>query len=67
MIVRLENGSNYVVTSSIFLCLQSGGILLLTGPAGSGKSATLDVLSKELTIEVQEWVTPFSQTQQGNL
>ncbi|XP_043919818.1 cell cycle checkpoint protein RAD17 [Protopterus annectens] len=39
---------------------QGGSLLLLTGPAGSGKTATLRVLSKELGIQVQEWVNPLS-------
>eukprot|EP00794_Sanderia_malayensis_P008271 gene8271-9154_t len=37
-----------------------GKILVLTGPAGAGKTATIDVLGKELDIEVQEWNTPVS-------
>eukprot|EP00112_Aurelia_sp_Birch-Aquarium-sp1_P012789 Seg2695.4 transcript_id=Seg2695.4/GoldUCD/mRNA.D3Y31 product="Cell cycle checkpoint protein RAD17" protein_id=Seg2695.4/GoldUCD/D3Y31 len=39
-----------------------GNILVLTGPAGSGKSATIDVLSRDLDIELQEWNTPVSST-----
>ncbi|XP_054842706.1 cell cycle checkpoint protein RAD17 isoform X2 [Eublepharis macularius] len=35
-----------------------GSILLLTGPSGCGKSATLEILAKDLGIQVQEWVNP---------
>ncbi|XP_067677591.1 cell cycle checkpoint protein RAD17-like [Haliotis asinina] len=34
-------------------------ILLLTGPAGVGKTATIQVLCKELGLEVQEWTNPI--------
>ena len=33
-------------------------VLLLSGPAGSAKTATLSVLCTELKIEVQEWHNP---------
>ncbi|XP_038068442.1 cell cycle checkpoint protein RAD17-like [Patiria miniata] len=33
-------------------------ILLLTGPAGTGKTATVQVLAKQLQMEVQEWSNP---------
>ena len=49
-----------------FLFKQNyGNILVLTGPAGSGKSATIDVLSKDLDIELQEWNTPVSSIHAG--
>lgn len=35
-----------------------GGILLLTGPSGCGKTATLQVLSQELGLRIQEWTNP---------
>ncbi|XP_034379177.1 cell cycle checkpoint protein RAD17 [Arvicanthis niloticus] len=38
---------------------QGGSILLLTGPPGCGKTATIKLLSKELGIQVQEWVNPI--------
>ncbi|XP_065069289.1 cell cycle checkpoint protein RAD17-like isoform X2 [Rhopilema esculentum] len=48
------------------LCSQRdknhGSILVLTGPAGAGKSATIDVLSKDLNIELQEWSNPATTT-----
>ncbi|KAM6224344.1 cell cycle checkpoint protein RAD17 [Rhynchocyon petersi] len=37
---------------------KGGSILLITGPPGCGKTATLRVLSKELGIQVQEWINP---------
>ncbi|KAF7567197.1 cell cycle checkpoint protein RAD17 [Pyrenophora tritici-repentis] len=33
-------------------------LLLLKGPAGSGKTTTISLLSKELGIEMQEWKNP---------
>lgn len=35
-----------------------GAILLLTGPSGCGKTATVQVLSLELGLRVQEWTNP---------
>ncbi|KAF2797614.1 Rad17-domain-containing protein [Melanomma pulvis-pyrius CBS 109.77] len=35
-------------------------LLLLKGPAGSGKTATMSLLSKELGFEVHEWKNPTS-------
>ncbi|KAL8203699.1 UNVERIFIED_CONTAM: hypothetical protein K2H54_059956 [Gekko kuhli] len=37
---------------------QGGSVLLLTGPSGCGKSATLEILAKDLGIQVQEWINP---------
>lgn len=43
------------------LCSQAGsGILLLTGPPGAGKTATLQVLAKEIGLEIQEWINPLN-------
>eukprot|EP00050_Salpingoeca_kvevrii_P019816 m.91017 g.91017 ORF g.91017 m.91017 type:complete len:636 (-) comp8584_c0_seq2:147-2054(-) len=36
-------------------------VLLLTGPAGSGKTAVVRVLARELGVAVSEWVNPVSQ------
>lgn len=33
-------------------------LLLLTGPAGCGKTATLKVLAREMGHDVQEWINP---------
>ncbi|KAM3938235.1 cell cycle checkpoint protein RAD17 [Leptodactylus fuscus] len=40
---------------------QGGSILLLTGPPGCGKTATILVLTKEMGIQVQEWINPLMQ------
>ncbi|XP_077203571.1 cell cycle checkpoint protein RAD17 isoform X2 [Paroedura picta] len=37
---------------------QGGSVLLLTGPSGCGKTATLEILAKDLGIQVQEWINP---------
>uniref|UniRef100_A0A8B9PMS3 Cell cycle checkpoint protein RAD17 n=1 Tax=Apteryx owenii TaxID=8824 RepID=A0A8B9PMS3_APTOW len=39
---------------------QGGSVLLLTGPAGCGKTATIQILVKDLGIQVQEWTNPIS-------
>ncbi|XP_044301940.1 LOW QUALITY PROTEIN: cell cycle checkpoint protein RAD17 [Varanus komodoensis] len=39
---------------------QGSSVLLLTGPPGCGKSATVEVLAKDLGIQVQEWINPVS-------
>ncbi|NWJ03802.1 RAD17 protein, partial [Crypturellus undulatus] len=39
---------------------QDGTILLLTGPAGCGKTATVQILVKDLGIQVQEWTNPVT-------
>lgn len=40
---------------------QSGNILLLTGPAGSGKSAVVHTLSDDLGLDLKEWINPLMQ------
>ncbi|XP_019716431.1 cell cycle checkpoint protein RAD17 isoform X1 [Hippocampus comes] len=37
---------------------SQGGLLLLTGPSGCGKTATIQVLSLELGLRIQEWTNP---------
>ncbi|NXS57544.1 RAD17 protein, partial [Brachypteracias leptosomus] len=38
---------------------QHGSVLLLTGPSGCGKTATIQILAKDLGIQVQEWTNPI--------
>ena len=38
-------------------------VAVLTGPPGSGKTATINALANELDLEVLEWITP---TQHSN-
>ncbi|CAG7730113.1 unnamed protein product [Allacma fusca] len=38
-------------------------ICLLTGPTGSGKTATAYLLANELEMEIKEWINPMSLTQ----
>ncbi|KAM4709532.1 cell cycle checkpoint protein RAD17 isoform 2-T2 [Discoglossus pictus] len=40
---------------------QGGSVLLLSGPPGCGKSATIQVLAKEIGIQIQEWINPLMQ------
>lgn len=46
--------------------ILQGGILLLTGPSGCGKTATVQVLSLELGLRVQEWTNPTNLEQYSN-
>ncbi|NXF46209.1 RAD17 protein, partial [Oceanites oceanicus] len=39
---------------------QGGSVLLLTGPPGCGKTATIQILAKDLGVQVQEWTNPVS-------
>ncbi|KFO75710.1 Cell cycle checkpoint protein RAD17, partial [Cuculus canorus] len=39
---------------------QGGSVLLLTGPPGCGKTATIQILAKDLGVQVQEWTNPIS-------
>ncbi|KAM6187433.1 cell cycle checkpoint protein RAD17 isoform 2-T2 [Sarcoramphus papa] len=39
---------------------QGGSVLLLTGPPGCGKTATIQILAKDLGAQVQEWTNPIS-------
>ncbi|XP_054253698.1 cell cycle checkpoint protein RAD17 [Indicator indicator] len=39
---------------------QGASVLLLTGPPGCGKTATIQILAKDLGIQVQEWINPIS-------
>ncbi|KAM6329703.1 cell cycle checkpoint protein RAD17-like isoform 2-T3 [Podargus strigoides] len=38
---------------------QGGSVLLLTGPSGCGKTATVQILAKDLGVQVQEWTNPI--------
>lgn len=49
----------YRLLTSCFLRLTQR-LLVLTGPAGSGKTTTLRVLSRELGFEILEWRNPLS-------
>ncbi|KGL94831.1 Cell cycle checkpoint protein RAD17, partial [Charadrius vociferus] len=39
---------------------QGGSVLLLTGPPGCGKTATIQILARDLGVQVQEWTNPVS-------
>ncbi|XP_061334764.1 cell cycle checkpoint protein RAD17 isoform X1 [Pezoporus flaviventris] len=39
---------------------KGGSVLLLTGPPGCGKTATIQILAKDLGVQVQEWINPIS-------
>ncbi|KAF7649947.1 hypothetical protein LDENG_00133540 [Lucifuga dentata] len=54
---KVEEVENWMRTHSN---TSKGGVLLLTGPSGCGKTATVQVLSQELGLRVQEWTNPTS-------
>ena len=39
-------------------CFQGYRLLLLTGPAGCGKTACIRALAMELGLTIQEWINP---------
>jgi len=39
-----------------------GGVCLLTGPAGCGKTATVEALSQDMKCDIIEWVNPTTMT-----
>ncbi|XP_061874950.1 cell cycle checkpoint protein RAD17 isoform X2 [Colius striatus] len=39
---------------------QGGSVLLLSGPPGCGKTATIQIVAKDLGVQVQEWTNPVS-------
>ena len=42
-------------------------MLLLTGPCGVGKTATVRALAADLRCEVQEWINPVADAYDGSL
>ncbi|KAF1999474.1 Rad17-domain-containing protein [Amniculicola lignicola CBS 123094] len=48
--------------SNVFNGKERKRLLLLKGPAGSGKTTTISLLSKELGIHLHEWKNPTSST-----
>ena len=57
--------SSWSISLSFAFLFQSSSraVLLLTGSAGAGKTATVHVLASELGFEVQEWINPLSETE----
>ncbi|KAJ3644846.1 hypothetical protein Zmor_022547 [Zophobas morio] len=43
------------------VCNQTASFLLICGPTGSGKTATIQVLCKKLGIDISEWTNPVDQ------
>ncbi|XP_035514937.1 cell cycle checkpoint protein RAD17 [Morone saxatilis] len=52
---KIEEVENWI---RVHTNTSEGNILLLTGPSGCGKTATVQVLSQELGLRVQEWANP---------
>uniref|UniRef100_A0ABK0M628 RAD17 checkpoint clamp loader component n=1 Tax=Rattus norvegicus TaxID=10116 RepID=A0ABK0M628_RAT len=59
---KIEEVETWLKTQVLEVKPKHGGsILLITGPPGCGKTTTIKILSKELGIQVQEWVNPILQ------
>lgn len=65
MLIYLQTG--HTISKSLVHQFFEGsnGILLLTGSAGAGKTATVQVLANELGLELQEWINPVSEIAEG--
>ena len=48
------------MSSNWYVSLQLPPILLLTGPAGVGKTATVQVLARQFECELHEWTNPLT-------
>lgn len=38
---------------------KSNGILLLSGPVGCGKTATIQTIAAKYNLKITEWITPL--------
>ncbi|ESP00515.1 hypothetical protein LOTGIDRAFT_157788 [Lottia gigantea] len=59
---KIEEVENWIIQS--ISNNKMGKMLLMTGPAGAGKTATVKVLSEELNLELQEWSNPDQNSNQ---
>lgn len=57
---KVEDICNWLKDRSSKWIKHAAPILLLTGPAGVGKSAVMRTLCNELKVEIQEWVNPVA-------
>jgi len=58
---KVEEVSNWILESC-----SRGGVLILSGPAGAGKTATVSAVAKSFDICVKEWVNPIEQVNFNN-
>ncbi|ORX85317.1 P-loop containing nucleoside triphosphate hydrolase protein [Anaeromyces robustus] len=57
---KIEEVRNWLIYNIIKNKTKKPSLLILTGPTGSGKTATLRVLAEELNIEIVEWTNPIN-------
>ncbi|CAL4066130.1 unnamed protein product, partial [Meganyctiphanes norvegica] len=60
---KVQEVENWIVES--LAGMKGRKFLLLTGPAGCGKTATLKVLAREAGIDIQEWINPTTTAYKG--
>ena len=53
-------GINLVITAKYILQTARHPMLLLVGPPGCGKTATIHTLAREMGCAILEWVNPVS-------
>nr|XP_032826671.1 cell cycle checkpoint protein RAD17 isoform X2 [Petromyzon marinus]XP_032826672.1 cell cycle checkpoint protein RAD17 isoform X2 [Petromyzon marinus]XP_032826674.1 cell cycle checkpoint protein RAD17 isoform X2 [Petromyzon marinus] len=56
---KVEEVETWLRAHALQYNARKGSILLITGPAGAGKTATLQVLCKQLGIIIHEWINPL--------
>lgn len=61
---KLEEIDHWIERNAIRKQSRPAPILLLVGPTGSGKTASVRVISKEKKVEVQEWTNQLPDANQ---
>lgn len=65
-VLAVNNKKVEEVTNWILHSCSQGGILILSGPPGAGKTATVSAIAKNFDISLKEWVNPIEQVNFNN-